>query len=75
MIERADLVLGSVSGTKLDKQYRARITVSVRKKGTGRMLVRANAQFNVSPVEDPKQYQNFFSSLEKALFLTAHAGE
>ena len=75
VIERADLVLGSVSGTKLDKQYRARITVSVRKKGTGRMLVRANAQFNVSPVEDPKQYQNFFSSLEKALFLTAHAGE
>jgi hypothetical protein len=75
VIERADLVLGSVSGTKLDKQYRARITVSVRKKGTDRMLVRANAQFNVSPVEDPKQYQNFFSSLEKALFLTAHAGE
>jgi len=75
VIERADLVLGSVSGTKLDKQYRARITVSVRKKGTARMLVRANAQFNVSPVEDPKQYQNFFSSLEKALFLTAHAGE
>ena len=75
VIERADLVLGSVSGTKLDKQNRARITVSVRKKGTDRMLVRANAQFNVSPVEDPKQYQNFFSSLEKALFLTAHAGE
>ena len=75
VFERADLVLGSVSGTKLDKQYRARITVSVRKKGTDRMLVRANAQFNVSSVEDLKQYQNFFSSLEKALFLTAHAGE
>ena len=75
VIERADLVLGSVSGTKLDQQNRARITVSVREKGADRMLVRANAQFNVSPIEDPKQYQNFFSSLEKALFLTAHAGE
>ena len=75
VIERADLVLGSVSGTKLDKQNRARITVSVRKKGPDRMLVRANAQFNVTAIDDPKQYQNFFSSLEKALFLTAHAGE
>jgi|TARA_B110000438_G_C15702555_1_gene601672 outer membrane PBP1 activator LpoA protein len=75
VIERADLVLGSVSGTKLDKQNRARITVSVRKKGSDRMLVRANAQFNVTAIDDPKQYQNFFSSLEKALFLTAHAGE
>ena len=75
VIERADSVLGSVSGTKLDKQNRARITVSVRKKGSDRMLVRANAQFNVTAIDDPKQYQNFFSSLEKALFLTAHAGE
>jgi hypothetical protein len=75
VIERADLVLGSVSGTKLDKLNRSRITVSVREKGSNRMLVRANAQFNVTPIKDPKQYQNFFASLEKALFLTAHAGE
>jgi hypothetical protein len=39
------------------------------------MLVRANSQFNVSAIDNPKQHQNFFSSLEKALFLTAHAGE
>ena len=75
VIERADLALGSVSGTKLDGQNRTRITVSIRKKGSNRMLVRANAQFNVTPIKDPKQYQNFFASLEKALFLTAHAGE
>ena len=74
VIDRADLVLGSVSGTKLDTNQ-IKITVSVRAKGNDRMLVRANAQFNVSPVEDPKQYQNFFTSLEKSLFLTAHAGE
>ena len=34
IVERADLILGSISGTKLDKQNRARITVSVRKRGT-----------------------------------------
>lgn len=74
IIDRADLMLGSVSGTKLD-QHQIKITVSVRPKGNDRMLVRANAQFNITPVEDPKQYQDFFVSLEKSLFLTAHAGE
>ena len=74
IIDRADLVLGTVSGTKLDHNQ-IKMTVSVRPKGKEQMLVRANAQFNLSPIEDPKQYQDFFSSLEKSLFLTAHAGE
>jgi len=74
VIDRADLMLGSVSGTKLDI-HQFKITVSVRPKGADRMLVRANAQFNITPVENPKDYQDFFSSLEKSLFLTAHAGE
>ena len=74
VIDRADLMLGSVSGTKLDG-HQIKITVSVRPKGTDRMLVRANAQFNITPIEDPKHYQDFFASLEKSLFLTAHAGE
>jgi hypothetical protein len=38
-------------------------------------VVRANAQFNVDPIDDPKQYQDFFASLEKSLFLAAHAVE
>lgn len=74
VIDRADLILGSVSGTKLDG-HQIKITVSVRPKGADRMLVRANAQFNITPIEDPKHYQDFFASLEKSLFLTAHAGE
>lgn len=74
VIDRADLMLGSVSGTKLDG-HQIKITVSVRPKGSERMLVRANAQFNITPIEDPKHYQDFFASLEKSLFLTAHAGE
>jgi hypothetical protein len=69
VIDRADLMLGSVSATKLDA-YQLRITVSVRARGE-QMLVRANAQYNVSPVEDPKPYQDFFNSLSKSLFLQA----
>lgn len=74
LVDRADLTLGSVSGTKL-AGHQVRITVSVRPRGAERMLVRANAQFNVTAVEDPKQYQNFFNSLERSLFLTAHADQ
>ena len=74
VIDRADLMLGAVSGTKLDR-HQVKITVSVRPKGKEQTTVRANAQFNIKPVEDPVQYQNFFTSLEKSLFLVAHAGE
>lgn len=75
VVERADLMLGTVSGTKYDKQLAIRMTVSVRPKGTTQMAVRANGQLNVKPIEDPKPYQDFFSSLEKSLFLTAQLGE
>jgi len=63
-----------VSATKLNV-YQLKLTVSTRPRGKDQTLVRANAQFNVQPVEDPKPYQDFFASLEKSLFLTAHAGE
>ena len=74
VIDRADYNLGSISGTKFD-QLPTKITVTAREKGSDRIVVRANAQYNVSPIDDPKQYQDFFASLEKSLFLTAHAGE
>lgn len=69
VIDRADSTLGSVSATKLDS-YLLKITVSVRPRAD-QMLVRANAQYNIAPVEDPKPYQDFFSSLSKSLFLQA----
>ena len=74
VIDRADFMLGTVSGTKFEG-YQIKITVSVRPKGSDRMLVRANAQFNIKPIDDPKQYQNFFNSLEKSLFLAAHEAD
>ena len=71
VIDEADERLGSVSGTKLDG-YRLRMTVSIRPRGETRLLVRANAQYNVKAVDDPEPYQQFFFALEKSLFLTAH---
>lgn len=74
VIDKADARLGTVSATKLDR-YRLRMTVTVRARGRTQTLVRANAQYNLRPVEDPLPYQHFFTSLEKAMFLTAHQVE
>jgi hypothetical protein len=71
VVDKADLDLGTVSATKLSG-YQLRITVTVRPRGTTQMLVRANAQYMDKAVEDPKPYQNFFTALEKSMFLTAH---
>lgn len=71
VIDKADETLGTVSGTKLDG-YRLRLTVTVRSRGKTQTLVRANAQYNVHAVEEAEPYQQFFTSLEKAMFLTAH---
>jgi hypothetical protein len=74
IVDKADSVLGAVSGTKLD-QYTLRMTVSVRPRGDTQLLVRANAQYNITAVENPEPYQQFFDALSKAMFLTAHPVE
>ena len=71
VVDKADNTLGTVSGTKLDR-YALRMMVSVRPRGETQLLVRANAQYNIYAVEDPEPYQQFFDSLSKAVFLTAH---
>ncbi|MFQ5774169.1 MAG: hypothetical protein ACE5GS_06615 [Kiloniellaceae bacterium] len=71
VVDKADAILGTVSGTKLDG-YQLRMTVTVRPRGETQMLVRANAQYNIQAVEDPEPYQHFFAALERAMFLTAH---
>lgn len=70
VIDKADDDLGTVSGTKLDG-YSLRMTVTVRPRGEKQTMVRANAQYNITAVEDPEPYQQFFTALEKAMFLTA----
>jgi uncharacterized membrane protein YhiD involved in acid resistance len=74
VIDKADATLGTVSATKL-KNYALRITVTVRPRGETQLLVRANAQYNVTPITDPEPYQQFFAALEKAMFLTAHQAD
>lgn len=71
VIDKADQDLGTVSGTKLDG-YALRLTVTVRARGKTQILVRANAQYNIEAVVDREPYQQFFTSLGKAMFLTAH---
>lgn len=71
VVDKADATLGSVSSTKLDG-YQLRMTVTVRPRGATQLLVRANAQYNLTAVEDPEPYQQFFAALEKSVFLTAH---
>lgn len=71
VVDKADEVLGSVSATKLDG-YQLRMTVTVRPRGQTQLLVRANAQYNLTAVEDPEIYQDFFTSLGKSMFLAAH---
>ena len=71
VMDKADEELGTVSGTKLNG-YSLRMTVTVRPRGKKQTLVRANATYNTTPVDNPKPYQQFFSALEKSMFLTAH---
>jgi hypothetical protein len=70
VVDKADATLGSVSGTKLDG-YQLRMTVTVRPRGETQLLVRANAEYNLTAVDDPEPYQQFFAALEKSAFLTA----
>ena len=74
VIEHADGTLGSVTGMKLNN-YALRMNVTVRPRGDKQLLVRASAQFNLTQVEDPQPYQEFFTSLGKAMFLEAHQVE
>lgn len=71
IIDQADLMLGTVTGTKL-AGYQVRMTVSVRPRGETQLIVRVNAQYNLEPVTDPEPYRTFFTTLEKTMFLTAH---
>jgi hypothetical protein len=71
VIDKADDTLGTVSATKFTHNRQLKMTVSVRPRGNKQLVVRANAQYGIRAVEDPKAYQDFFSSLSKAMFLEA----
>jgi len=69
-VDKADADLGTISGLKLDG-VAVRMTVTVFPHGDSQMLVRANAQYNVSPIVAAAPYEKFFGYLEKAMFVGA----
>ena len=75
VIDKADADLGTVSATKLISGYKIRMTVTARAISSDSVVVRANGQYNLKPIEDPKMYQDFFSALSKSLFLSANSVE
>lgn len=52
-----------------------RLTVTVRNRNDVQLVVRASAQFYLRAVEDPLPYQQFFRTLEQAVFLEGHSVE
>lgn len=52
-----------------------RLTVTIRDRNESQLIVRASAQFYLRAVEDPVPYQQFFRTLEQAVFLEGHAVE
>ena len=76
VIDKADTDLGTVSATRLYNGNKVRMTVTARPSSSSKsVIVRANAQYNLKPIENPKIYQDFFSSLSKSLFLSDNAVE
>ena len=75
IIERADFMLGTVTASKVKHYQPVKITVSTRQKGKDKIMVRANGQYGTDPIKDPKIYQDFFTSLEKSLFLSANSAD
>lgn len=74
VIDKASYELGTISATKLSG-YRLRMNVNVSPRGAERMMVRANAQYNMQAIDDPVPYQQFFDALAKSMFLQAHLDE
>jgi hypothetical protein len=71
LIQDSSLDLGTVTGQKYSGMVVVKMSVTVRERNAKQLLVRANVEYGIKPVEDPKTYQDFFAALEKSIFLTA----
>lgn len=72
LIQDANFDLGTVTGQKFSGFAVVKMSVTVKDRDSKQLLVRANVQYGIKAVEDPKIYQDFFVALEKSVFLTAH---
>jgi len=74
IVDKADATLGAVTATKLNR-YALRVTVTVGPRGQTQLIVRVNAQYELSPVDAPEPYQQFFSALQKVMFMSAQEAD
>jgi hypothetical protein len=72
IVERSNGPMGLVTAGKFGPKGRSfvELTVTVRPKGEQQTEVRLNAIFNTKPIEDPAIYQNFFTVVERSLFIS-----
>lgn len=71
VIDKADSLTGTVSGTKLDG-YKIVMSITIRQMQKS-VKIRANAQYGMQVIKDPQIYQDFFVSLDKGMFLEKNA--
>ncbi len=72
VMNRVDADLGVVSATKLDGYHLVMSVTSRLSPQKRQVSVRANANYQTTPIVDPLFYQTFFNALQKSLFLTAN---
>jgi hypothetical protein len=68
IVDKADMDLGTVTATKLDG-YFLTMSITVREKANNTYSVRSNINYQDQAIEEPQPYQDFFSSLDKSVFL------
>jgi hypothetical protein len=71
VIDTADYEMATITATRL-QEYELRVTVTVKDRRNNQLAVRANARVDDQLIDDPHTYQDFFTVLDKAIFLTRH---
>jgi len=71
VIDTADYEMATITATRL-QEYELRVTVTVKDRKNNQLAVRANARVDDQLIDDPHTYQDFFTVLDKAIFLTRH---
>lgn len=72
ILDRVDADLGTISASKYRGGTNVKVTVSVREKAPMIITIRTNATYGEQAVDNPLIYQDFFTMLDKSLFLVTN---